>query len=294
MVEAAEEDDERERPQDPPKAGRPPGGTRTSAVRDVKAELDERKIARGIAIGLPLATLVIGLTAGAIVGPAMAILVFAAGVLLGVIALFWASLRVLSGDAALPPEIEMLDASGHAVDALASRKKMLLRAVKDLEVEHSLGKLDDDDRDQIARMYREELKDVMRRIDASLAPHRPKAEEAVRAHLARAGLAEGMYRGKKADDMVEKEPPSSDDDDAPAKDSAPLAVKVECAKCKTSNDPDAAFCKKCGAGMAKAKAKADADADADEKSDDDDDADAEDEADADVKEKAKESADDAQ
>lgn len=271
MVEAAEEEDTRERGQ---------------AVRDVKAELDERKIARGIAIGLPLATLVIGLTAGAIVGPAMAILVFAAGVLLGVIALFWASLRVLSGDAALPPEIEMLDASGHAVDALASRKKMLLRAVKDLEVEHSLGKLDDDDRDQIAKMYREELKDVMRRIDASLAPHRPKAEEAVRAHLARAGLVDGVYRGKKADDMVEKELPSSDDDDA--KDSAPS--KVECAKCKTSNDPDAAFCKKCGASMAKAKA----DADADEKSDDDDDADAGDEAEADVKEKAKESADDAQ
>lgn len=286
MVEAAEDDD-RDLPQEPRKAGRPPGGTRTSAGRDVKAELDERRIARGIAIGLPLATLVIGLTAGAIVGPAMAILVFAAGVLLGVIALFWASLRVLSGDAALPPEIEMLDASGHAVDALASRKKMLLRAVKDLEVEHSLGKLDDDDRDQIAKMYREELKDVMRRIDASLAPHRPKAEEAVRAHLARAGLVDGMYRGKKADDMVEKDVPSSDAEDAPPKAEAP--AKVECAKCKTTNDPDAAFCKKCGASMANAQANVDADTD--EKSDDDD-ADGED--DADMKEKAKESADDAQ
>lgn len=267
MAEAAEDD--RERPR---------------AARDPKAELDERRIARGIAIGLPLATLVIGLTAGAIVGPAMAILVFAAGVLLGVIALFWASLRVLSGDAALPPEIEMLDASGHAVDALASRKKMLLRAIKDLDVEHELGKLDDDDRDQIAKMYREELKDVMKRIDASLAPLRPKAEEAVRAHLARAGLIDGGYRGKKADDMVEKDVPSSDVDDADDGEDTKAPAKVECAKCETLNDPDAAFCKKCGASMAKAKA------DADEEADDD----AVAKADVIVKEKEKESADDAQ
>ncbi len=209
------------------------------AARDVKAELDERRIARGIAIGLPLATLTIGLGAGVILGPAMAILVFAAGVLLGVIALFWASLRVLSGDAALPPEIEALDATGHAVDALASRKKMLLRAIKDLEVEHSLGKLDDDDRDQITKMYRGELKDVMMRIDASLEPHRPKAEEAVRAHLAKAGLSDKGYRDEPVDSGLRPEP------------AVEKPAKVECEKCETLNDPDAAFCKKCGNSLGK-------------------------------------------
>ncbi|MBS2016576.1 MAG: zinc ribbon domain-containing protein [Deltaproteobacteria bacterium] len=290
------EKDDRDEPEEKAKRPRSKDDSKddgsSDAVRDLKAELDERRIARGLALGLPLATLTLGLTAGAIVGPAMAILVFAAGVLLGVIALFWASLRVLSGDAALPPEIAMLDASGQAVDVLASRKKMLLRAIKDLEVEHSLGKLDDDDRSQIARMYREELKDVMRRIDASLEPHRPKAEELVRAHLARVGLAGGEgYRGKTPEEMVEK--------DVSAKE-VTTPSKVECPKCATRNDPDAAFCKKCGAALGKTARDDDGDDDDDERDDDVDDdvaasgtkADAKSDAKADVT--TKETADDAQ
>jgi hypothetical protein len=187
----------------------------------------------------------------------MAILVFAAGLLLGVIALFWASLRVLSGDAALPPEIEALDATKHAASALATRKKMLLRAIKDLDVEHELGKLDDDDREQIGKMYRNELKDVMRQIDATLEPHRPKAEEAARSYLARVGLVDGGYRGITPEALVEKEVTSSDGSSGAE---APVATdtRVPCAKCETKNESDAAFCKKCGASLAKADEKADA------------------------------------
>ena len=76
----------------------------------------------------------------------------AAGLLLGVIALLWGSLRILSGDAALSPELEALDMAAQGVDALASRKKMLLRALKDLETERSLGKLEDEDFEQISAL----------------------------------------------------------------------------------------------------------------------------------------------
>src|SRR4051794_18845606 len=85
--------------------------------RDLKAELDERRIARGVAIGLPVVTVTLALATGVMVGAPLAILVAASGVLLGVIALFWASLRILSGDAPLSPELEALDATAHAVDA---------------------------------------------------------------------------------------------------------------------------------------------------------------------------------
>ncbi|HSO31144.1 MAG TPA: hypothetical protein VLT33_01475, partial [Labilithrix sp.] len=134
---------------------------RGSALRDVKADLDERRIARGVAIGLPLVTVTVALAVGVIIGPAMAILILAAGMLLGVIALFWASLRVLSGDAALSPELEALDATAHAVDALASRKTMLVRALKDLDNERALGKLEADDHEQLSTTYRAELKEIM-------------------------------------------------------------------------------------------------------------------------------------
>lgn len=224
----------------------------SGAHRDVKAELDERRIAKGVAIGLPLLTVTAGLVTGVTLGAPMAILVLAAGILLGVIALFWASLRVLSGDAALPPELEALDATAHAVDALASRRKMLIRALKDLDNERALGKLEDIDYEQLSHTYRGELKEVLARIDASLAPHRPKAEEAVREYLGRAALAEKTPRaepaGEAADDEVE------DEDSAPAKPST--AARLECAKCSTSNEPDATFCKKCGASLAKDEAKA--------------------------------------
>lgn len=244
----------------------------TDAAREAKAQLDERRIARGVAIGLPLVTLTLAVAVGVITGVATAILVLAAGGLLGVVALLWASLRVLSGDASLPPEIEALDASAHGVDALASRKKMLLRALKDLENEKALGKLDEEDFAQVSETYRKELKDVLAQIDATLEPYRSKAEDVARAHLAQAGLVETAYRGNpppeaeggttiKIGDKVEMK--LTDLAEALVTGS-PLAkatmdgetvgvvmgdVRVACPKCETSNEPDAKFCKSCGATL---------------------------------------------
>jgi len=261
--------------------------TETSrAARDVKAELDERRIARGVAVGLPLVTASVALAVGVIVGPAMAILILAAGMLLGVISLFWASLRVLSGDAALSPELEALDATAHAVDALSSRKRMLVRALKDLDNERALGKLEAVDHDQLSTTYRAELKDVLKRIDASLEPHRAKAESAAQAFLLQAGLVDGAggYRDATPpaqdsavappDDDENDDDENDDDDDVVAAsaadkrklleafvdESAAYAAKAEavaasarvsCPACAVSNEPDASFCKKCGAALAK-------------------------------------------
>jgi hypothetical protein len=240
-----------------------------------KAPVDERKIARGVAVGLPIVTVTVALTVGVIANAATAILVLAAGALLGVIALFWASLRILSGDAPLPPEIEALDRTAHGVDALASRRKMLLRALKDLENERALGKLDAEDFEQVAETYRTDLKEVLRKIDASLEPFRDKAETLARAHLASVGLTETAYRGNAAPAEGGEEPPAKAEGDAPA--AAPPAetgapARVECAKCKASNEPDAKFCMGCGSALAaddSAAADADASAGSEETSSDD-------------------------
>ncbi len=190
----------------------------------------ERKLARTVAVALPIVTVLVFVVVSAMYGLAPGILVLVGGTMLGVIALFWASLRVLSGDAPLSPELEALDASAHEVDQLAVRKRMLLRALKDLDNERALGKLDAEDHEALASTYRAELKDVLRRMDESLAPYRKKAEELAASYLAGQGA-----------------PAPAAKVEAPREAEAP--ARQACSACGTSNEPDARFCKKCGKGL---------------------------------------------
>jgi hypothetical protein len=228
---------------------------RAETALDVKAEIDERRIARAVSIGLPFATVATALVVGTIIGPALAILVLAAGMILGVIALFWASLRVLSGDAPLSPELEALDAKAHAVDALSSRKRMLVRALKDLDNERALGKLDAEDYEQLATVARGELREVLRRVDASLDPHRSQAEDAARAYLQKrlgdatdepAPVVAAPSEPESLDDAEDSDPSLAT---ARVKPEVEAKARVSCSACATSNEVDAAFCKKCGGAL---------------------------------------------
>ncbi|AKU96783.1 hypothetical protein AKJ09_03447 [Labilithrix luteola] len=210
-----------------------------------RADVDELKLARAMTLVLPVLSIGGALVAGAMGGIALGILVLAAGVLLGVIALFWASLRVLSGDAPLTPELEALEASRQTTDVLGSRRKMLLRALKDLDNEKSLGKLDDEDYAQISATYRDDLKDVLKRIDASLAPHREKAEALVKAHLEKAGIEKNSPAPKSEERAVDGD---NDETDVP-EESSERPSRVTCGACEASNETDAKFCKGCGASL---------------------------------------------
>src|SRR5690349_19422517 len=68
----------------------------------------ERALGRIVGIALPAGSVAIAIVVAVIfsVGPALLILV--AGTLLGTIALFWASIRTLSGDAPLPEQMEQI------------------------------------------------------------------------------------------------------------------------------------------------------------------------------------------
>src|SRR5262249_33806248 len=143
----------------------------------------ERRLARALSIGLPTVTVCAALIAGVAFGLPQAILVLGGGAFLAVIAFFLASVRTLSGDAPLPAEIGMLAAQTPTVDAAAERKRTLLRALKDLEHEHAIGKMDDEDYKDVAARYREEAKAVMREMDEAIEPLRQKAEELAREHL---------------------------------------------------------------------------------------------------------------
>lgn len=199
-----------------------------------QAALDEQRLGRSVSIGLPIATVGGGAITAALAGPATGVLVLAAGLLLGVIALGWASLRILSGDVALPPELVELESTARGADALTSRKNMLLRALKDLENERAIGKIEAEDYDQLTQTYRVELKTLLKRIDETLAPHRAKAEELVEAHFRKIGL--DIEAAKPA----EESPP------------APVTGRVTCPACGDSNEAGAKFCKECASKLSPA------------------------------------------
>jgi hypothetical protein len=216
-------------------------GSRAEALLAEEAREAERRIARSFAIGLPVATLAGAVGVGVVGGLAPALLTVAGGVVLGTIATAWASLRTLAGDAPLPRDLEIATMARGTVDEKVSRKRMLLRALKDLENEHRIGKLDDEDYDLVAARYRAELKALMKQMDEELRPYREKAERALAAHLAKVGLGENA--NAEAAPSAREETPR-----APVEEVAPAPTRT-CAKCATVNDADAKFCKECAAKL---------------------------------------------
>lgn len=213
--------------------------TPASAVvaRSREAEDAERSLGRLVVIALPTTCLVAAVIVGVVTSIGSALLVVAAGALLGTIALLWASVRTLSGDAPLPADFESLVVQRHGIDVLAEEKRRVLRALKDLESEHALGKIDDADYQAVQVRYRDQAKSVMRQMDLQVAPLREDAERIAREYLAEHALA----------------PDGDAAETAPSEGAASQATRLACVGCGTSNEPDAAFCKKCGAPV-KAKA----------------------------------------
>lgn len=221
---------------------RPAGASRSSGGEAQRQRRDgddaERSLGRAVALGLPAVTVVGALTVGVMAGVGSGLLVLASGALLGTIALLWASVRTLSGDAPLQTGFEMVAARRHDVDALGEEKRRVLRALKDLEAEHALGKIDDADYESLVARYRADAKAVMREMDREIGPLRAEAERIAREYLSKRGLVDGGTAG-------------------PAE-TAREPDRAACAKCGTSNEPDAAFCKKCGAAIKAAAEEQDA------------------------------------
>lgn len=194
-----------------------------------EADESERALGRAVAVGVPVlggaGAIVVGLTASF----GSAILVLAATALLSTIALFWASLRTLSGDAPLPAAVEA-GARNRGVDALSERKRRVLRALKDLENERALGKIDESDYREISARYREDAKSVMREMEAEVAPARDQAERIAQDYLKAHGVAAAPAKVRT---KASKRP----------------AGRLACAGCGASNEPDASFCKGCGARL---------------------------------------------
>ncbi|MBI2391812.1 MAG: zinc-ribbon domain-containing protein [Deltaproteobacteria bacterium] len=144
-----------------------------------------------------------------------------------------------------------------------SRKITALRALKDLEFEKSLGNLSEADYAEIEARYREEAKRAMREVDDERAAMRARAEEMARDAIERAAAAPANEeeeeeeappppKKRRAKSAAPEKAETKDPTPTPA--AAPASIRARekiaiCPDCATKNDPDARFCKQCGAKM---------------------------------------------
>jgi hypothetical protein len=116
--------------------------------------------------------------------------------------------------------------------ALEREKMLALRAIKELEFDHAMGKVAPEDFREMEGRLRARAIRLMRQIDSG-AGYRERIEKDL---LKRLGEAKDQKPGLKS---VAPTPAL----DSPA--TSPIAAKA-CPGCSTANDHDAKFCKACG------------------------------------------------
>jgi hypothetical protein len=113
---------------------------------------------------------------------------------------------------------------GHRTRAALEREKSLtLRTIKELEFDRAMGKVSDEDFRDMTHKLRARATRLIRQLDAS-AGYRTLIERDLTKRL-----------GERGDDAARGQPPR--------------AGERLCGSCSTANDPDARFCKSCGAKL---------------------------------------------
>ncbi len=197
----------------------------------------------------PLLSLTVAIVLGNLYGVQLVVLTFAASALLLVIWLLWSSVQALAGESELTFEEAF---SLGARSAEEEQKRAVLRALKDLEYERSVGKIGEDDFHEYSARYRAEAKRLMQTLDENLAEGRKQVERELERRLGKAST--------KSTESVDAVEPSPEEKSSPAAspeagESAEAGEKaektgspstLECAECQAKNEPDARFCKACG------------------------------------------------
>lgn len=211
------------------------------------------------------ATVVIILTAivvGALHGLGLSLLTLAAGALLGVIALFWSSVRNLSGETPLSLD-EALGLGAPSTEE--EQKRSILRALKDLEFERSVGKISEQDYVEFSTRYRADAKRLIAAVDDTIAPAQALAQSLVAERLKSLGLtaapgpspasadapSEAAVSTESAASSSHAAADATDEHERVTDATEPAALlssepRPGCPACSTPNDPDARFCKSCG------------------------------------------------
>jgi hypothetical protein len=119
--------------------------------------------------------------------------------------------------------------AGRTRIALEREKTLVLRSIKELEFDHAMGKIAKPDFDEMSGRLRARALGLMRQLDAG-GGYRDQIDREVKARLEGDGFSHRRA-------------------DAAAESATAEAVALQTCECGTENDPDAKFCKNCGAKL---------------------------------------------
>lgn len=194
----------------------------------------------------PLLTLVAAIIAGTLFGVQLLVLTLASAALLLVIFLLWSSVQALAGESELTFEEAFSFGTRSAEE---EQKRAVLRALKDLEFERSVGKISEEDYREYAARYRTEAKRLIQNLNEHLAEQRKQVERELERRLSKAAR-------KAAPNEPALEPPrprSESDDSADLEPEESSPKGLECPACQVRNELDARFCKACGKNLVEAE-----------------------------------------
>jgi hypothetical protein len=204
----------------------------------------------------PLLTLAAAITAGTLYGVQLVVLTLAAAALLLVIFLLWSSVQALAGESELTFE-EAFSLGTRSAEE--EQKRAVLRALKDLEYERSVGKISEDDYHEYSARYRAEAKRLIQVLDENLSEGRKQVERELERRLAKLATS-----GTKSPTASEPETSAEEDsalssaEPSEPQEKAEKAAEIvapstrECGECQAKNELDARFCKACGTPLTSA------------------------------------------
>jgi hypothetical protein len=188
---------------------------------------------------VPISGVIAASIAGFFGGVSLTLIVLAAAALLIAILQIWGSLQLVAGDASESVEQSL---ALFVPQTEIEQKQAVLRALKDLDFERSMGKITEQDYRELRDRYRAQAKQMLLAQDQQLDPFRAQAELLVVQYLKQHGVAvttklpaaastsQGLPANGPASPDINKSIEPSDG----------------CGSCGTRNDADAAFCKRCG------------------------------------------------
>lgn len=195
--------------------------------------------------------LVVAVPLGILRGAPTVVLWIAFALLASAVIVFWEALRTVL-DPSAPADASPVEALALEDRELRAKKKSAMRALKELEFEHSIRRITDDDYERLREQYRADARAAMEALDRGLGAYLEKAEAAATA-LLETKSEESLMKSEEVSSASRDGERESETVEATAEkpaggDEAPTARQSErvCAKCETQNDADAAFCKRCG------------------------------------------------
>ncbi len=138
-----------------------------------------------------------------------------------------ALLRTLWPLVAVGFDVESTVVSDRTRSAVEREKQLVLRSIKELEFDRAMGKVAEEDFQEMTTRLRARAISFMRQLDSDTPGYSDLIERELQSRLASQSLSAGP--------MVQASETSG--------------VECTCEVCATVNDPDARFCKYCGASL---------------------------------------------